>query len=137
MNFRTWNKYFFKRTKTLNILLGMRLLTSLKRHLAYAFISNAFNKIEMEEFIKKINNFLNQNDQNLEFFWTENWWYLCHLIMKMVIKVYQRDWDRRIFSITGNNSKNSKKLQIKIYLILEIRCEIYIGKDDQKLERCC
>ena len=29
-------------------------------------LSNAFNKKEMEEFIKKINNFLNQNNPNIE-----------------------------------------------------------------------
>ena len=34
-------------------------------------LSNAFDKNDMEDFIKKVNNFLNLNNKNLEFFFAE------------------------------------------------------------------
>tara|TARA_Y100000389_G_C17462792_1_gene523100 strand:+ start:1102 stop:3135 length:2034 start_codon:yes stop_codon:yes gene_type:complete len=98
-------------------------------------LSNAFSKNDMIDFLKKINNFLNTNDINIEL--------LCEpkidgisatLIYKKGLLTHGLS---RGDGVTGedilNNLKTIKNIPINIKDndvpdLLEIRCEIYIGK---------
>ncbi len=110
------------------------------RHLSPMLsLSNAFNKKEMEEFLKKINNFLNQNNPNIEL--------TCEpkidgisatLIYQkgILVKGLSRG-DGETGEDILNNLKTISKIPEKIISknipdLIEIRCEIYIGKNDFK-----
>jgi DNA ligase (NAD+) len=102
-------------------------------------LSNSFAKNDMTDFLKKINNFLNTNDNNIEL--------LCEpkidgisatLIYKNGLLTYGLS---RGDGITGEdileNLKTINSIPISINFddvpnLLEIRCEVYIGKKDFK-----
>ena len=102
-------------------------------------LSNAFNKEDMQDFLKKINNFLNLKDSNIELFSEPKIDGIsASLIYKKgeLIKGLSRG-----DGITGedilNNLKTINGLPNKILKdeapdLLEIRCEIYISKKDFK-----
>ncbi len=108
------------------------------KHLAPMLsLSNAFDKSNMEDFIKKINNFLNRNDKNIELF--------CEPKIDGISAtlIYENGILSKGLSrgdgITGEdileNLKTIKSLPKKIISkkipkLIEIRCEIYIGKKD-------
>ena len=108
------------------------------KHLAPMLsLSNAFDKSDMEDFIKKINNFLNRNDKNIELF--------CEPKIDGISAtlIYENGILSKGLSrgdgITGEdileNLKTIKSLPKKIISkkipkLIEIRCEIYIGKKD-------
>jgi DNA ligase (NAD+) len=98
-------------------------------------LSNAFSKNDMIDFLKKINNFLNTNDTNIELF--------CEpkidgisatLIYKKGLLVHGLSrGDGVIGEDILNNLKTIKNIPTNIEFkdvpnLLEIRCEIYIGK---------
>ena len=110
------------------------------KHLAPMLsLSNAFDKRDMEDFIKKINNFLNRSDKNIELF--------CEPKIDGISAtlIYENGILSKGLSrgdgITGEdileNLKTIKSLPKKIISkkipkLIEIRCEIYIGKKDFK-----
>ena len=110
------------------------------KHLAPMLsLSNAFDKRDMEDFIKKINNFLNRSDKNIELF--------CEPKIDGISAtlIYENGILSKGLSrgdgITGEdileNLKTIKSLPTKIISkkipkLIEIRCEIYIGKKDFK-----
>ena len=137
------NKYtFLKELKLLNNSVGYAPSNKFKKikHLSPMLsLSNAFNKIEMEEFIKKINNFLNQNDQNLELISEPKIDGISATLIYengVLVKGLSRG-DGEIGEDILNNLETIVKIPKKITNknipnLLEIRCEIYIGKDDFK-----
>jgi DNA ligase (NAD+) len=100
-------------------------------------LSNAFNKNDMEDFLKKINNFLNLKENNFELF--------CEPKIDGISAtlIYENGLLTKGLSrgdgVTGEDilenlktiSKIPKKIKIKnLPNLLEIRCEVYIGKKD-------
>ena len=100
-------------------------------------LSNAFEKKDMDDFIKKVNNFLNSRDNNLELFSEPK------IDGISATLIYEKGILIRGLSrgdgITGEdileNLKTISSIPKKIDgtdvpELLEIRCEIYIGKKD-------
>ena len=100
-------------------------------------LSNAFNKSDMEDFIKKINNYLNLNKANFEFISEPKIDGIsATLIYKdgVLTKGLSRG-DGIIGEDILENIKTIRGIPKKIFgkdlpKLLEIRCEIYIGKKD-------
>ena len=100
-------------------------------------LSNAFKKKDMEDFLKKINNFLNERNDNIELFSEPKIDGIsATLIYKKGILVSGLS---RGDGVTGEDilenlktiSSIPKKLEFKnLPKLLEVRCEIYIGKKD-------
>ena len=100
-------------------------------------LSNAFNKKDMEDFIKKINNFLNLKNENLEFISEPKIDGISATLVyengKLIKGLSRGD------GYTGEdileNLKTIKNIPQRIDFeevpsLLEIRCEVYIGKKD-------
>ena len=100
-------------------------------------LSNAFDKNDMEDFLKKIKNFLNLNKDNIEL--------SCEPKIDGISAtlIYENGLLTKGLSrgdgVTGEdileNLKTISKIPVKIKgnkipKLLEIRCEIYISKDD-------
>ena len=100
-------------------------------------LSNAFDKNDMEDFIKKINNFLNTKNKNLELF--------CEPKIDGISAtlIYEKGILTKGLSrgdgITGEDilenlktisSIPKKIVSQKVPTLIEIRCEIFIGKND-------
>ena len=135
------NKYIFlKRLNLTQDIIGAPPSTKFKKinHLKPMLsLSNAFNVKDMEDFIKKINNFLNSNNVNIEL--------ICEpkidgisatLIYEkgILVKGLSRGdgfVGEDILENLKTISKIPKRIKGKnIPNLLEIRCEIYIGKKD-------
>ncbi len=137
------NKYpFLKELKLFDNSVGYAPSNKFKKikHLSPMLsLSNVFNKNEMEEFIKKINNFLNQNNHNLELISEPKIDGISATLIYengVLTKGLSRG-DGEIGEDILNNLKTIAKIPKKIANknipnLLEIRCEIYIGKDDFK-----
>tara|TARA_B100001063_G_scaffold12093_1_gene9394 strand:- start:6157 stop:8190 length:2034 start_codon:yes stop_codon:yes gene_type:complete len=100
-------------------------------------LSNAFDKNDMIDFLKKINNFLNFNNKEIELFSEPK------IDGISATLIYEKGILVRGLSrgdgITGedilSNLKTIKTIPLKINCnkppeLLEIRCEVYIGKND-------
>ena len=100
-------------------------------------LSNAFDKSDMEDFLKKINNFLNLKNRNIELFSEPKIDGIsASLIYKegLLVKGLSRG-DGATGEDILENLKTIKTIPINISsfdvpALLEIRCEIYIGKKD-------
>ena len=100
-------------------------------------LSNAFDKKDMNDFIKKINNFLNLNDKNLELLAEPKIDGISATLIYEkgnLIKGLSRG-DGSIGEDILENLKTisliPKKINAKdVPELLEIRCEVYIGKKD-------
>ena len=100
-------------------------------------LSNAFNKNDMEDFIKKINNFLNLKSSNLEFFVEPKIDGISATLIYekgLLTKGLSRG-DGVVGEDILENLKTIKSIPKKITErnlphLLEIRCEIYISKKD-------
>ena len=100
-------------------------------------LSNVFNKVEMEDYIKKINNFLNKEDPNIELISEPK---IDGISATLIYKngILTTGLSRGdgavgedILNNLENDFKNPKKIISKsVPNLLEVRCEIYIGKDD-------
>tara|TARA_B110000305_G_C19442483_1_gene642769 strand:- start:883 stop:2916 length:2034 start_codon:yes stop_codon:yes gene_type:complete len=100
-------------------------------------LSNAFNKNDMGDFIKKINNFLNLKKGNLEFFVepkidgiSATLVYEKGILIRGLSRgdgVTGEDILQNLKTIKSIPKKISEK---KIPNLLEVRCEIYISKKD-------
>ena len=137
------SKYpYLKKIESINNLVGSKPSNKFKKfkHLSPMLsLSNAFDINDMKDFQKKINNFLNYKDKEIEFF--------CEpkidgisatLIYKngVLIRGLSRG-DGEFGEDILENLKTIKDLPTKISSnnipkLIEIRCEIYIGKKDFK-----
>ena len=100
-------------------------------------LSNAFNKSDIEDFIKKIKNFLNLKDNNIEFFSEPK---IDGISATLIYEngILTRGLSRGdgvvgedILQNLKTISSIPKKIVSKdLPKLLEIRCEIYIGKKD-------
>ena len=131
-----------KKYESIDDLVGARLLNKFKKfkHLSPMLsLSNAFNINDIEDFIKKVNNFLNQKNKQFDLF--------CEPKIDGISAtlIYENGILTRGLSRgdgeTGEdileNLKTIKTIPKKIISnnlpdLLEIRCEVYIGKDDFK-----
>ena len=102
-------------------------------------LSNAFDKNDMEDFLKKIKNFLNQKDSNIELFSEPKIDGISATLIyeNGILKKGLSRGDGLVGEDILENLKTIKKIPIKIKAeklpdLLEIRCEIYIGKKDFK-----
>ena len=100
-------------------------------------LSNAFDKKNMEDFIKKINNFLNLDNKDLELFAEPKIDGISATLIYEkgnLIRGLSRG-DGEIGEDILENLKTISSIPKKIYAndvpeLLEIRCEVYIGKKD-------
>ncbi len=100
-------------------------------------LSNAFDKNDMEDFLKKIKNFLNQKNRNIELFSEPKIDGISATLIyeNGILKKGLSRGDGLVGEDILENLKTIKKIPIKIKGeklpdLLEIRCEIYIGKKD-------
>ncbi len=100
-------------------------------------LSNAFNKSDMEDYLKKINNFLNDEDFNIEIFSepkidgiSATLIYEKGILVRGLSRgdgVIGEDILENLKTISDIPKKINNKVAPNL---LEIRCEIYIGKKD-------
>ena len=135
------NKHsFLKDLKILDKLVGSPPKNKFKKikHLSPMLsLSNAFNKNDMEDFIKKINNFLNIKNNKIEFISEPK---IDGISATLIYEkgILTKGLSRGDGIIGGDIlenlktiSKIPKKIRSKdIPNLLEVRCEIYIGKND-------
>ncbi len=100
-------------------------------------LSNAFNKNDMEDFLKKIKNFLNLKNQNIELFSEPKIDGISATLIyeKGILSKGLSRGDGLIGEDILENLKTIKSIPKKIQSesipdLLEIRCEVYIGKKD-------
>ncbi len=134
------NYKFLKDLKLLDNIVGSKPTNKFKkiRHISSMLsLSNAFNKEDMEDFIKKINNFLNTKNENIELIAEPK---IDGISASLIYKngLLEKGLSRGD-GITGEdileNLKTIKKIPKKIVAkdipkLLEVRCEIFISKKD-------
>ncbi len=134
------NYKFLKDLKLLNNLVGAtptNKFKKVKHESAMLSLSNAFNKENMQDFIKKINNFLNNNDKNIEFISEPK---IDGISASLIYKngILEKGLSRGDGIIGEDileNLKTIKNIPKKINAkdppgLLEVRCEIFIGKEE-------
>ena len=134
------NYKFLKDLKLLNNLVGAtptNKFKKVKHESAMLSLSNAFNKENMQDFIKKINNFLNKNDKNIEFISEPK---IDGISASLIYKngILEKGLSRGDGIIGEDileNLKTIKNIPKKINAkdppgLLEVRCEIFIGKEE-------
>ena len=135
------NKFnFLKKLKLLKNNIGFSPSNKFKKvkHLRPMLsLSNVFDRKGMEEFIKKINNFLNINDLNLEFISEPKIDGISATLIykKGILTNGLSRGDGETGEDILNNLKTISQIPNKIVSknlpdLLEIRCEIYISKSD-------
>ncbi len=134
------NNSFIKKLNLLSGIVGASPVNKFKKikHLIPMLsLSNAFNKEDMNDFIKKINNFLSLNEKKIELFSEPKIDGIsATLIYKngVLIKGLSRgdgSTGEDILSNLKTISSIPKKIKGEaVPNLLEIRCEIYIGKKD-------
>ncbi len=130
---------FLKKDSTLN-LVGASPSNKFKKinHLIPMLsLSNAFDKNDMEDFVKKVNNFLNLKNENLELFTEPKIDGISATLIyeegKLIRGLSRGDGvvGEDILENLKTISSIPKKINAKdTPSLLEIRCEIYIGKKD-------
>ena len=135
------NKYsFLKEKNSINLIVGSKPLNKFKKikHLSPMLsLSNAFNSDDMKDFIKKINNFLNSRDPKIDLFCEPKIDGISATLIYengILTKGLSRG-DGETGEDILENIKTIKNLPQRIVSknipnLLEIRCEIYIGKKD-------
>ena len=100
-------------------------------------LSNAFNRDDMVDFLKKINNFLNLKKENLELFSepkidgiSATLIYEKGLLVKGLSRGDGITGEDILANLKTINTIPKKILSKEVPNLLEIRCEIYIGKKD-------
>ena len=135
------NKYSFLKTiDSIENIVGATPLNKFKKvqHLSPMLsLSNAFNKKDMSDFLKKINNYLNINKKYVELFAEPKIDGISATLVyeKGILKKGLSRGDGKIGEDILENLKTiksiPKKLEDKdIPDLLEIRCEVFIGKKD-------
>ncbi len=137
------NKYsYLKKIKSVNDIVGSKPSSKFKKfkHLSPMLsLSNAFNIDDMKDFQKKINNFLNKKNEEIEFFCEPKIDGISATLIYEngeLIRGLSRG-DGEIGEDILENLKTIKDLPKKILSndvpkLIEIRCEIFIGKKDFK-----
>ena len=134
------NYKFLKDLKILDNLVGAtptNKFNKIKHVSPMLSLSNAFNKENMQDFIKKINNFLNINDKNIELISEPK---IDGISASLTYKngILERGLSRGD-GVVGEdileNLKTINNIPKKINVkdppsLLEIRCEIFIGKEE-------
>ncbi len=134
------NYKFLKDLKILDNLVGAtptNKFKKIKHESPMLSLSNAFNKENMQDFIKKINNFLNNSDKNIELICEPK---IDGISASLTYKngILERGLSRGD-GIVGEdileNLKTIKNIPKKINAkdlpsLLEVRCEIFIGKNE-------
>ena len=131
---------FLKKLGILSNIVGAKPISNFKKiqHLSPMLsLSNAFNIGDMKDFLKKINNFLGSKDKNLEFFCEPKIDGISATLIYengILVKGLSRG-DGKIGEDILENLKTIRDLPKKIISknipdLLEIRCEIYINKND-------
>ena len=134
------NFSFLKELNLLSSLVGSPPSNKFKKfkHLSPMLsLSNAFNRDDMVDFLKKINNFLNFNEKNIELFCEPKIDGISATLIYengKLIRGLSRG-DGTIGEDILENLKTIKNLPLQILAkdipdLLEIRCEVYIGKKD-------
>ncbi len=136
------NYQFLKDLKILDNLVGAtptNKFKKIKHESPMLSLSNAFNKENMKDFIKKINNFLNISDKNIELVSEPK---IDGISASLTYKngILEKGLSRGD-GIVGEdileNLKTIKNIPKKINVkdppsLLEVRCEIFIGKEEFK-----
>ena len=131
---------FLKKIESVQNIIGAKPLNKFKKikHLSPMLsLSNAFNKFDMENFLKKIKNFLNLNKENIELFCEPKIDGISATLIYEngeLIKGLSRG-DGLIGEDILENLKTIKEIPKKIMAknvpnLLEIRCEVFIRKKD-------
>lgn len=131
---------FLKKLNLTNNLVGAAPANKFKKikHLKPMLsLSNAFNSADMIDFLKKINNFLNNKDINIELFSEPKIDGISATLIyeKGILKRGLSRGDGLVGEDILENLKTISKIPKKIEdkdvpNLLEIRCEIFIGKSD-------
>ena len=131
---------FLKKLNLTNNLVGAAPANKFKKikHLKPMLsLSNAFNSADMNDFLKKINNFLNNKDINIELFSEPKIDGISATLIyeKGILKRGLSRGDGLVGEDILENLKTISKIPKKIEdkdvpNLLEIRCEIFIGKND-------
>ena len=134
------NYPYLKNQQSVNNIIGSKPLNKFKKikHLSPMLsLSNSFNLNDMNDFLKKINNFLNVQNQKIELFCEPKIDGISATLIyeKGVLTRGLSRGDGKIGEDILENLKTINNLPKKIISknipdILEIRCEIYIGKKD-------
>jgi len=102
-------------------------------------LSNAFNKEDMKDFLKKINNFLYKDNQTIDLFCepkidgiSATLIYENGILIKGLSRGDGEIGEDILENIKTIDSLPKKLTQKNIPNLLEVRCEIYIGKTDFK-----
>ena len=100
-------------------------------------LSNSFNLNDMKDFLKKINNFLNVQNQKIELFCepkidgiSATLIYEKGILTRGLSRGDGRTGEDILENLKTINNLPKKIISKNIPDILEIRCEIYIGKKD-------
>ena len=100
-------------------------------------LSNAFNLLDMKDFLKKINNFLNKKNENIELFWepkidgiSATLIYENGVLTKGLSRGDGEIGEDILENLKTINSLPKKINSKNIPKLIEIRCEIYISKND-------
>jgi DNA ligase (NAD+) len=131
---------YLKKLNSINNIVGAKLTNRFKKikHLVPMLsLGNAFNEKDMKDFLKKINNFINSKNEKIELFSEPKIDGISATLIYekgILVKGLSRG-----DGITGEDilqnlktiNEIPKKIESKEVLnLLEIRCEIYIGKKD-------
>ena len=135
------NKYqFLKKNNSIDLIIGSKPLNKFKKvkHLSPMLsLSNAFNRDDMKDFLKKIKNYLNLSNYEIDLFCEPKIDGISATLIYengILTKGLSRG-DGETGEDILENLKTIKSLPKKIISketpnLLEIRCEIYIGKED-------
>jgi DNA ligase (NAD+) len=139
--FELEKKYpYLKKIVSINSIIGSPPTNKFKKikHLRPMLsLSNAFNKNDMKDFLKKVNNFLNLSEKNIEIFSEPKIDGISATLIYengFLTKGLSRG-DGTIGEDILENLKTISKIPKEIKIkklpdLLEIRCEVYIGKKD-------
>jgi len=137
------NNYpFLKKKETVDSIIGSKPSNKFNKikHLSPMLsLSNAFNKEDMKDFLKKINNFLYKDNQTIDLFCepkidgiSATLIYENGILIKGLSRGDGEIGEDILENIKTIDSLPKKLTQKNIPNLLEVRCEIYIGKTDFK-----
>ena len=135
------NRYsFLKNYQSINSIIGAKPFNKFKKikHLSPMLsLANAFNFEDMQDFLKKIKNFLNIKNENIELFCepkidgiSATLVYENGVLIKGLSRGDGEIGEDILENLKTINNIPKKIISKNIPKILEIRCEVYIGKKD-------
>ncbi len=131
---------FLKEKESIDTLIGSRPLNKFKKfkHLSPMLsLSNAFNIEDMKDFLKKVGNFLKITDKNLQLFCepkidgiSATLIYENGILIRGLSRGDGETGEDILENLKTINDLPKKIISKNLPKLLEIRCEIYIGKKD-------